>query len=77
MRSRRYVTFTLCFLGGHRDAVLIILQRTGNVLIETFEGEIVLLLATGLELVRYLVEEGADIHAKDLIGRTSLHVPGC
>lgn len=55
------------------DAVQIILQKTGKVLTETFEGETVLHLATGLELSRYLVEEGAAIHAKDLIGRTALH----
>lgn len=59
--------------GDHIDTVKFILQKGGNVLAKTGEGEAVLHLATCLELVSFLVDEGADIHARDCLDRTALH----
>ena len=57
----------------HTDVVKFILEKNGNVLAETYQGDTLLHLATRLELVQYLVEQGADIHARDSGGRTPLH----
>ena len=60
-------------LRGHIDVVKFILQNNGNVGMQTLEGETVLHLASRLELLRFLVEQGADIHARDCRYRTPLH----
>ena len=59
--------------GDHTDVVKCILQNCGNVLAKTSENLTVLHLATSLELVKLLVEKGADIHAVERLGSTPLH----
>ena len=59
--------------GDHIDVVKFIIHNGGSVIGKTGDGQAVLHLATRLELVSFLVEEGADIHARDCYGRTPLH----
>ncbi|KAJ7373499.1 hypothetical protein OS493_011096 [Desmophyllum pertusum] len=61
--------------GDQMDVVKFIVQKNGNVLAKTSNGDGVLHLATRLELVRYFVEQHeADIHGRNSLGRTPLHV---
>ena len=57
----------------HADVVRLILQNNSNILSKTSKGDTVLHLATSLELVCFLVEQGADIHARNYFARTPLH----
>lgn len=50
--------------GNHTNIVKFRLHVGGNLLATTSSDETVLHLATRLELVTFLVEQGADIHAK-------------
>lgn len=59
--------------GGHVDVVKLILQSNCSVFGKTNGGNTVLHLATSLELVRLLVEQGADIHARNCCSKTPLH----
>ena len=61
--------------GDQTDVVKFIHEKHRNILItKTSKGDTLLHLATRLELVQYLVEQGADIHAKNSFDRTPLHV---
>lgn len=59
--------------GGHVDVVKLVLQSNPSVLSKTNDGDTVLHLATSLEVVRLLVEQGADIHARNYYSKTVLH----
>ena len=60
--------------GDHTEMVKFLLEHDGNVLAATACGKTVLHLATRLDLVMILVYRGANIQAKDILGRTPLHV---
>ena len=60
--------------GDHTNVVQFLLQNGGQVLSTTDQGTTVLHLATHSELVKFLVEKGADIHARDNCRKTPLHV---
>jgi len=62
--------------GDHTNVVKFLIEkgRNWNALPVTRHGTTVLHLATRLELVRLLVEEGADIRARDNRHKTPLHV---
>ena len=62
--------------GGHLDVVEYLLQKGGNILAKTnLKGKSVLHMATHLEMTRLLVEQGADVHARDYDRScTPLHV---
>ena len=60
--------------GDHIDVVKFLLQRKANLFARTFSGEAVLHQATLLELVIFLTEQGADIHARDASETTPLHM---
>ena len=62
--------------GDHTNVVRFLIEkgRNWNALPVTRHGTTVLHLATGLELVRLLVEQGADIRARDNCHKTPLHV---
>jgi len=60
--------------GNHTDVVKFLLQKSANLFAKTSdENNSVLHLATRLELVSYLVEQGADIHARTYRQSTPLH----
>ena len=60
--------------GDHTEVLKFLLKRDGNVLAVTNLETTVLHLATTLDLVMTLVDHGAKIQAKDIFGRTPLHV---
>ena len=60
--------------GDHTEVVKFLLEKDGDVLAATASGKTVLHLATRLDLIRILVRHGANIQAKDISGRTPLHV---
>lgn len=60
--------------GDHTAVVQFLLENGGHVLAKTAQGTTVLHLAIQLELVTFLVEKGADIHARDNCRKTPLHV---
>ena len=63
--------------GDHTNVVTFFIEKGGNcknALPVTHHGTTVLHLATRLELVRLLVEEGADVLARDNRHKTPLHV---
>ena len=60
-------------MGDQADVVKLILEKSGNAFTKASDGNTLLHLATRLELVQYLVEQGADIHATNSYGRTALH----
>ncbi len=59
--------------GDQTDVVKFILEKNGNIFAKTLGEDTLLHLATRLELVQYLVEQGADIHARNSHARTPLH----
>ena len=56
------------------DIAKFLVECKGNVFAKTSDGDSVLHLTSRLELVSYLVEQGANIHARDNVGRTPLDV---
>ncbi len=57
---------------GQTDVVIFILEKDGDIFTETPAGDTLLHLTSRLELVRYLVEQGSDIHARNSDGYTPL-----
>ena len=60
--------------GDHTDVVKFLVGRSGNVTAKTSYWNSLLHLTSCLELVMFLVEQGADLHARNCINRTPLHV---
>lgn len=60
--------------GDHADVVKFLVKESGNVTAKNSNGDSVLHLTSCLELVTFLVEQGADINSRGLLGRTPLHV---
>ena len=56
------------------EVVKFLVECKGNVFAKTSDGDSVLHLTSRLELVSYLVEQGASIHARDNVGRSPLDV---
>ena len=59
--------------GEHTSVVKFLLEKGSSVFAKAYEQESVLHLASSLELVSLLVEQGADIHARDIYEHTPLH----
>ena len=59
---------------GHTNVVKFIAEADGNLSARTYpDGDTLLHLATRVEVVQYLVEKGADIHARNNKAKTPLH----
>ena len=59
---------------GHTEVVKFILHNGGSIATKTGDGQTLLHLATCLELVSYLVQNGADVNARDHRRLTPLQV---
>ena len=59
---------------GHTDVVKFILHNGGSIATRTGDGQTLLHLATCLELVSYLIQNGADVNARDHRRLTPLQV---
>jgi len=59
--------------GDHTAVVRFIIENGGSIIARTGHRKTVRHLSTRLELTGFLVEKGADIHARDHDGSTPLH----